>query len=37
MYLFTRIFTEEYRTGISFVDKEQKELFRIIGDVNESW
>lgn len=29
------VFTEEYKTGISFVDKEHKELFRIIGEVND--
>lgn len=29
------IFTEEYYTGIALVDDEHRELFRIIGDVNE--
>lgn len=29
------VFTEEYYTGIAFVDEEHKELFRIIEDVNQ--
>lgn len=28
-------FGDEYLTGISFIDKEHKELFRIIGEVND--
>ena len=28
-------FSDEYLTGISFIDKEHKELFRIIGEVND--
>ncbi|MCM1386978.1 MAG: hemerythrin family protein [Bacillus sp. (in: Bacteria)] len=28
------VFTEEYLTGIALIDKEHKELFRIIGDVH---
>ncbi len=27
-------FTDEYLTGISFIDEEHKELFRLIGEVN---
>ena len=29
------MFGDQYLTGISFIDKEHKELFRIIGEVNE--
>ena len=29
------LFSDQYLTGISFVDKEHKELFRIIGEVND--